>query len=750
MLVGSLGESEELAYARIEGVEDLDLIVRKEDSWLEQYVQIKSREEGAGSWTIASLEQEGVFSRFSGLFNNFQATSHDEGRSIELILVVEGDLARDVQQLKQGGSAEKQSVFAILATSEIAHSFAAYKPAIRLIQDLLKCSASELLAGLHNKNSSDWITKIQQIAKETSLSREEIEATISGVIPSVVATLDEFLRVIRFQSRASGTSLLQDAAITRIMQVADVAVSDARNALDRLLLNIAEESSRTSPTLIDRNLLLSWLGLTDKPALRKKPEIVPDYVERTEFTKQFAKIMASEEFVLLYGPSKIGKSQFVSRYIELSGYAQRYLWFTFSGEPDDGKRLLRDLAATVGNIASVWQLAEDVEAGTIDRQSFLNRLAKVPMDGILLVLDDSHRCSDPTLFAAVKTAISGWKRSKLLLLSEGKVATTEAIAAKQIPFPGLNPPEAMKFILLQKIDPRDALLDLAALVMRFDGHPLMLKAICQALPPKPTPEDVKILLGTLPSLTSAKIFLEYLSNQLFFRLLRTSEQRLILSRLALLPGRFDWGMAQAVAAVEPKVTFTLADWRYMKSVVLDEVDLEHCLIPQLLKEIAKDNLPTGVPTNQILIAAAHRQLRPGGSRKLEFIDFHAAILSLILGEANKQAAAYFVMSVPRLLEFTSFSDLEVLFMVLNGELFHAKLGDPHLRWQLLSAELMSRAQDSEAAKSDQVSTTLSRMRQLERKQRNRWPFRWAILTLIVLIRSRRIDASSSPPTRHGL
>jgi len=143
--VESLSDSDDLVYARIEGVEDLDLIVRREDSFVEQYIQLKSKEEGSRSWTIASIEQEKVFTRFLRLYRDFQKASYHEERGIEFILIVEGDLAKQVQLLQEGSVQEKQILFVLLATSEIRRASSTYESKIGGIQDFLACIIHEEL-----------------------------------------------------------------------------------------------------------------------------------------------------------------------------------------------------------------------------------------------------------------------------------------------------------------------------------------------------------------------------------------------------------------------------------------------------------------------------------------------------------------------------------------------------------------------------------------------------------------------------
>jgi hypothetical protein len=744
-LLGSLSYSDELAYARIEGVEDLDLIVRREESWVEQYVQVKSREEGTGNWTLHALEEHDILARFYRLFRNFRASPHDAGRKVEFLLVVEGDLAKPVRQLKQGGRTGKEFLYSLITSIDIVNISPACQPAIKEIRDFLAQGAPKFMAIPSEAEQVSWDEFLEKVGQKVPLAKDDVRKMLLEVAARNLELLDEFVDALQFQSRAPGVELVREAAINRLMAAVDIGVLESRNALDRLVQAIANESTKQTPSMVDRDILLSWLQLKPKPPLRAKPEVVSDYVERKEFTEKFSKILREHRFVLLYGLSKIGKSQFISHYIDLFDCAP-YFWFSFSGESDDSARLIRQMAVFIGNATSSWQLADEAEAGFIDRIHFFERVSSLSLHKVFVVLDDAHK-ADPTLIGLLNAAVLRWNDSKLLLLSEGKIPVVETIGARQVPFSGMNASEAVQFIRAHGINPRHALLELISMTIKFDGHPLMLRAICQELPPQPSPSDVKSVSDRLPSVTSAKAFLDSLSNQLFYHVLKTSEQRSLLSRLALLPGRFDWVVAQSVAAVKPKLSITLSDWRYMNSTVLDEVDLDHCSIPQLLKEIAKTSLSPDISRSHVLVSAAHAQLKPGGTAKISFLDFHSAIFSLILAEEYRQAALFFTMSVPRLMDFVRFQDLSVLFMVFTGEPFQQKLQDGYLKWQLLGAELMFRAKDREASEDENVYRLLARMRLLAQKQSKRWIFRVAIANLITLIRSRRIGFSVNPSER---
>jgi tetratricopeptide (TPR) repeat protein len=186
----------------------------------------------------------------------------------------------------------------------------------------------------------------------------------------------------------------------------------------------------------------------------------------------------------------------------------------------------------------------------------------------------------------------------------------------------------------------------------------------------------------------------------------------------------------------------------MKSVVFDESDADHCSIPQLVKQIASDDLSTDVPKKQILLPAAYTQLTPTGTqRTVHFMDFCNAIISFVLAEAYKQAAAFFVMSVPKLVTIASFQMLEMLFLVLNGEPVQGKIDDDYLCWQLVSAELVFRVRDKSSAASDpKVAKLFARMKALEYKQPRQWLPRVFTLSLMVMTRLRRVNFGLQEPS----
>jgi tetratricopeptide (TPR) repeat protein len=95
---------------------------------------------------------------------------------------------------------------------------------------------------------------------------------------------------------------------------------------------------------------------------------------------------------------------------------------------------------------------------------------------------------------------------------------------------------------------------------------------------------------------------------------------------------------------------------------------------------------------------------------MDFQDFQAAIFSLILGDALEEAAMRLIFSFPFLATAESFEPFEFLFLVLNGELIHAKLSDPGTRWMLLNMEAGIRLRDPAGTSDPKIASLLRRMR----------------------------------------
>src|ERR1700722_11747409 len=96
---------EDLLVARIEGVEDLDVFIRIGRGWVERYYQIKTRQEGSNRWTILGLEKEGVWTRFFALYRSFVLQQTSASRNVEFVIALEGDLDRELVELREIGPA---------------------------------------------------------------------------------------------------------------------------------------------------------------------------------------------------------------------------------------------------------------------------------------------------------------------------------------------------------------------------------------------------------------------------------------------------------------------------------------------------------------------------------------------------------------------------------------------------------------------------------------------------------------------
>ena len=72
VLAGFAAGKEDFVSCRIEAVEDLDALLRVEETWIERYYQIKSKQEGSGRWTLNLLDREGILASFFSRFKMFR------------------------------------------------------------------------------------------------------------------------------------------------------------------------------------------------------------------------------------------------------------------------------------------------------------------------------------------------------------------------------------------------------------------------------------------------------------------------------------------------------------------------------------------------------------------------------------------------------------------------------------------------------------------------------------------------------
>jgi tetratricopeptide (TPR) repeat protein len=94
-----LDEDIPATLVRIEGAEDVDLLTWHVASTCEWYYQIKTIKEG-NNWTLRMFDTENVWCRFAHCISEFRAKCTNPNRSIQVVLVVDGDVSDDVQDLR--------------------------------------------------------------------------------------------------------------------------------------------------------------------------------------------------------------------------------------------------------------------------------------------------------------------------------------------------------------------------------------------------------------------------------------------------------------------------------------------------------------------------------------------------------------------------------------------------------------------------------------------------------------------------
>jgi hypothetical protein len=503
---------EDFYVARIEAVEDLETIVRTESGWVERYYQIKSRQEGGGQWTLAALASEGVWARFFSLYRQFMEQKLETARQLELVVVVEGDLSRELIELREKGlsaATAKAKLLSILTAAKSPESHASASP--DQFQDVL----------------------------------------ING-----------FISTLRFESRVGN---LQELTLNRLMESGDLSPGEAQNLARRLLTSIKAESLLTQATVITLQVLKDWLGIPQREMFQKKPEPDPYEVDRKDIVARLVSQLENTTILLLYGIPKVGKSHLVSRIIDHAHMEQSYLWFTFSGSDADKDRFLFQLASWVGHRTSVWQVRDDIQQGQLQPVQILDRLKKIPIGSAYFVLDDCHKATDKAFLAQLEhLVIQGWTTAKLILISEQKLPDLLLMGIQEVSITGFEPKEGIIYLIKLGIDVSDAITELALLCVQADGHPVLLRAVAAELPRRPSPTDVTSLSATLLTALSVQPFLQVLSERLI-RSLRTEAHRIWLTRLAVLTFSFRRGLAMEIAQLKPRIHASPVDWNYLTS-----------------------------------------------------------------------------------------------------------------------------------------------------------------------------------------
>jgi hypothetical protein len=683
----------------MEAVEDLEVLLRTESSWIERYYQIKSRQEGGGNWTVAALDREGIWTRFFWLYRKFSLQKFDVGRQLELVIVVEGDLAPDLIELRNQGSratAVRAKLLSILSAS-----VAQENPALASSQDLVE---------IH---------------------------------------LDGFLSCIRFESRVGN---LKELTFSWLIQSGDLSPAEAQNALEQLLAKIRTESLLPEPTLVTLQTLKEWMGIPERAVLQKKPLPDPYDVDRKGLTLAIAVELEKSNVLLLHGIPKVGKSHLVSKFLDHAHMAQSYFWFTFSGDDTDKDRLLFQLATWVGQRTSVWQVKEDLEKSHLPPTLALDRLKKIHIGTAYLVFDDCHKANDPEFLTNIAQSMTdGWTAAKIAFISERRIPELRLVGVPDMAVPGFEPREGILFLVKLGVDVRDALAELGLLCLQADGHPVLLRAIVTELPQRPSPEEVTKLSGSLNSALSLQPFLQVLSERLL-KSLRADLHRTWLRRLAAVPFPFRHSLALEVARLAPRVEVSELDWNYLASQVLDQSGPDRYIVPPLLRPLLK-SVGQQPSANAILIASARHVFRNAGtSKQVNFWDFHGAILALVMAERYEEAAMWFTLSLASSLEVGSYQLFEILFMVLNGDAVQAHLKDPFARFLLLLAEIQMRLLNEPQPDYSRIVEILRRIRVLPRVQITPNGFlhiRMTVHAVIATIHVRRLKNKGTFNRRDG-
>jgi hypothetical protein len=411
------------------------------------------------------------------------------------------------------------------------------------------------------------------LSTKSGPSPQELQKAIFQAATMAGEALPGFLESLWFESRLSR---LTEAALSHLMSAGDLGPQEARQALERLTKAIEDETARPEPSVVDRSVLSDWLGIHRRLILQCKPPLAKGWVERKELLSRIAEVLSKRRFLVIHGITKIGKSQLVSALVDLLKKTESYFWFTFSGLPTDTQLLLEGLAFWVGQRTAVWQVYEDLRTGRVSISQALERLANAKIDGALVILDNSHKQADKTLFEKIAHLVGDrWTASYVIAISEQKIPETVTAGSKHFHVEGLEAKEAIQFVQRRGVDLSLAMADFAMLAVQVGGHPLMLSAVAERLPRRPSGADIQEIQKQLPKISSVEVFLQALSNRVYFDLVKTDAQRNWLQRLAALSFSFTPDMAFAAAKLPPTLSVGKMDWNYLSSLILDEVKANH-------------------------------------------------------------------------------------------------------------------------------------------------------------------------------
>ena len=373
VLSGFAAGKEDFLSGRVEGVEDLDALLRVDDKWVERYYQIKSRTEGDGRWTLNLLEREGILSRFFDLFRDFRGLNANPNRRIEFVIAVDGELDNELVQLRDLGVAATESVgklFGLLCAHQVASQERSLEPLRNVIREWCHADGREVIAG----NSARMALpeqrehELRAAAQRVGVSFPLVIDLVFHACAAIASVLTDFLRTVTLESRLG--SLLDDATFGRLVESGDLSPEEAKIASDRLRHSIEDESARPAPEIIDHSVLREWLGVPSRVRLQNKPTPEADAVQRDELLAEVSGVLRDHRFLAVHGISKIGKSQFAAALIDHEQRADTYFWYTFLGEAGDLNRLTTQLAVWVGEKVGRWQIMDDLRAGLQPQQAF--------------------------------------------------------------------------------------------------------------------------------------------------------------------------------------------------------------------------------------------------------------------------------------------------------------------------------------------------------------------------------------------
>ena len=714
VLAGYAAGKEDFFSCRVEAVEDLDVLVRVVDTWIERYFQIKTKREGGGQWGLNALDREGVLTHFFALFKSFQEKSVRHDRQIELIVVVDGELDDDLVRFRDKSAdiaQQRAKLFAILCSREIVSKSSLSEQYAARIRKWCQDNADLLFEQAQNttRNPERLAAAITGLSKLTSVAGADTGLHLLEAIDEILPSLDNFIASLRFESRVG--HLVNEATFARLIESGDLSPEEARSACDRLKRSIQDESALMSPTVVDRSVLGEWLGVPKRTLLQQKPSHDPNSVDRLEFLRDFLNILGSDQFVLIHGLSKIGKSQFVSRLIDFDGRGGSYFWYTVLGDAGDLDRLARQLAVWLGGNTGKWQLIDDIERSGLQPIQTFERLGNSPVYPRYIVVDDCHKSGGTIAFEILRDLVrTSWQDSRLILISERRIPTATAAGAREVPFEGLTPQESILFASKLGVDLSDSMLQFYSLSLQVGGHPVMLRALVSELASKPSSEEVLALSQRIPSIASAEAFLNDLSNRIFFDLLKTGDQRSWLSRLAAVPFPVTKELALRLARSRPELQVSGADWTYVKSLLLDQIRADHYSIPALLQRIAEQSIPAPEKQAHSVMAARHVFQMATASRSIDLWDFQFAIFALLNCKYYDEAATRLVHSFPSLLRTSTFKPFELLFLTMNAEQTHANIRDAVICWFVLQFEVHFRIQAEDLPNWPRLNLLIQRMR----------------------------------------